>query len=305
MSRLKVAVAPAGTRDFLRAAVVEGGGDVVSVEDAEALVWTAPGDAAGLRALLDRHPRITWVQLPWAGIEPYLSVLDRTHTWSAGQDVYSEPVAEHVLALMLAGMKDLHLRARASAWSAPSGFDLRGARVTLFGGGGIARALTRLLAPFDVRLTVVRHDAARAFPGAVRTLALADKHAALADADVVVLALALTPHTRHVIDAGALAAMQPHAWLVNVARGAHVDTDALVAALARGAIRGAALDVTDPEPLPPSHALWREPHCLITPHCANTPEMAVPLLSARVRDNVRRRIHGEPLLGLIDVERGY
>jgi phosphoglycerate dehydrogenase-like enzyme len=305
MPRLKVAVAPAGTREFLRGAVTEGGGDVVSPAEADAIVWSAPRDPAGLRALLDAHPNIRWVQLPWAGIEPYLEVLDTTHTWSGGQDVYSAPVAEHVLALVLAGMKDLHVRARATSWGQPSGLELRGARVTLFGAGGIARAFAALLAPFACTLTVVRHDAHVPFQGAQRTLGLADRRAALTDADVVVLALSLTPATRHVIDAQALSWMAPHAWLVNVARGGHVDTDALVEALARGAIRGAALDVTDPEPLAPTHPLWREPRCLITPHCANTPEMAVPLLSERVRENVRRRSAGEPLLGLIDVARGY
>ncbi len=99
--------------------------------------------------------------------------------------------------------------------------------------------------------------------------------------------------------------MEPHAWLVNVARGKHVATDDLVTALREGWIAGAALDVTDPEPLPDGHPLWELPNCLVTPHTANTQEMARPLLGARIRENVRRFGEGEELLGLVDVERGY
>jgi D-3-phosphoglycerate dehydrogenase len=90
-----------------------------------------------------------------------------------------------------------------------------------------------------------------------------------------------------------------------VARGRHVDTDALVDALARGSIGGAAIDVTDPEPLPEGHPLWSAPSCLITPHVGNTPEMGVPLLAARVSENVALFAAGRPLLGLVDVRLGY
>ncbi len=122
---------------------------------------------------------------------------------------------------------------------------------------------------------------------------------------MVILALALTPETSGIIDRRRLELLPPHAWLVNVARGAHVVTDDLVKVLAEGRIGGAALDVTDPEPLPAEHALWSEPRCLITPHTANTPEMAVPLLTARVTENVRRWITGEELLGPVDPVAGY
>ena len=142
-------------------------------------------------------------------------------------------------------------------------------------------------------------------PGAARTVGQADLGAALAGAQVVFLALALTPSTEHIIGPAELAAMRPDAWLVNVARGGHVDTDALVAALTAGAIGGAALDVTEPEPLPDGHPLWQLEHCIITPHTADTTEMIVPLLGRRIRDNVARFAAGEPLLGLVDPALGY
>jgi phosphoglycerate dehydrogenase-like enzyme len=130
-------------------------------------------------------------------------------------------------------------------------------------------------------------------------------HEVLAESDAVVLALAMTPETHGIIDAAALAAMPDHAWLVNVARGPHVVTDDLVAALLAGTIGGAGLDVTDPEPLPEGHPLWTLPNAIITPHVGNTPAMAVPLLGARVTENVRRFATDEPLVGLVDANAGY
>jgi phosphoglycerate dehydrogenase-like enzyme len=128
---------------------------------------------------------------------------------------------------------------------------------------------------------------------------------ALSRSDLAVLALALTPETEQVIGADALAALPDHAWLVNVARGRHIDTDALVESLRAGAIGGAALDVTDPEPLPAEHPLWSLPNAIITPHVGNTPEMGRALLAARVRENVRRFAEGRELLGPVHVELGY
>ncbi len=302
IDRCHVAVAPEGLRPFLKDAVVAGGGVVVEPARAAGLVWTAPSQADALRTILDDNAHIGWVQLPWAGIEPYLDVLDAVRVWTAGQGVYAIPVAEHALALMLAGLHNLPSYARTIGWSAPVGQALAGARITIFGAGAIARALVKLLVPFDVDITIVRN---RAVPLAgLRTVALSECVEAVNSADVVVLALALTPRTRHCIGARELDAMRPGTLIVNVARGGHLDTDALVAALSRGHVR-AALDVTDPEPLPPEHALWRLPGCMITPHVSNTPEMAVPLLSERVRENVARFIAGQPLLGVVDVEQGY
>lgn len=292
---------PEGVRPFLVDAVRAGGGVVVPPSEAQGIVWTSPRDAHDLRALLAAHANIQWVQLPWAGIEPFVDVLDRHHVWTAGQGVYAEPVAEHALALALAGLRDFKRRATATSWQKPSGLSLMDGRVTIFGAGGIARCLVHLLAPFRARITVVRRRP-EPFENA-RVLPFEARVDAVSDADVVVLAAPLTNLTRRCVDTKVLAAMKKTAWLVNVARGGLVDTDALVDALERRAIGGAALDVTDPEPLPEGHPLWKL--ALITPHVGNTPEMAVPLLSERVRENVRRFAAGAPLLGVVDVEAGY
>jgi phosphoglycerate dehydrogenase-like enzyme len=285
-------------------AVADGGGTLADPPDADGLVWTDAHDASGLVALLDGAPGIRWVQLPFAGVEKFLHVLDAAHTWTSAKGVYAEPVAEHVLALGLAGLRQLTVRARAHEWGPPAGKRLMGERVTILGGGGITVALLELLAPFDVETTVVRRHVAP-LEGATRVVGTDQLADALPGACLVVLALALTPETTGIIGAPELALMDRDAWLVNVARGPHVDTDALVAALRAGQIGGAALDVTDPEPLPADHPLWDLDNCLITPHTANPWAMAEPLLAERVCENVRRFGRGEPLAGVVDVDLGY
>jgi phosphoglycerate dehydrogenase-like enzyme len=141
--------------------------------------------------------------------------------------------------------------------------------------------------------------------GAAKVVGTDRLHKALPGADLVVLALALTPQTVGIIGAPELEHMEGHAWLVNVARGAHVVTDDLVAALRAQSIGGAALDVTEPEPLPIGHPLWNHDNCLITPHTANTWEMAEPLFADRIRHNIERFAARQPLLGLINPDFGY
>lgn len=300
----RILVLPTGGRPWLADAVRAGGADAVEDGPAEAVVWTDPRDPGGLRRLLDDHPEIRWVQLPWAGIEPYVDVLDADRAWTCGKGVYADPVAEQALMLALAGLRGMGTYARASTWERPIGRNLLGARVVVVGAGGITESFLRLLRPFGCEVAVVRRRA-EPFPGATRTVGLDGLDPELPTADLVVLAAALTPQTEGLFDERRLRLLPSHAWLVNVARGRHVVTDDLVRVLDDGAIGGAGLYVTDPEPLPAGHPLWSSPRCLLTPHVANTPEMAVPLLSNRVRENVRRFLAGEELLGPVDVDAGY
>lgn len=289
---------------WIDAAVVAGGGVLVEAAQATAVVWTRPDDPAGLAAFLQANPAIDWVQLPWAGIEPYREVLDHTRIWSCAKEVYGEPVAEHALALLLAGFRQLHRFAREATWTEGAGRNLFGARVTILGGGGIATALIRLLEPFGCNITVVRRKPSP-MQGANRVLGPDQLHPALSAADAVVLALPLLSETHHVLGAPELALLAHGAWVINVARGEHIDTDALLAALESGHLGGAGLDVTDPEPLPTGHPLWSRPDVIITPHTGNTKEMAAPLLSGRITENVRRYGAGQPLVGLVDPDLGY
>jgi len=285
-------------------AIAAGGGHLVPPADAEALVWAAPRDPSALAALLEDNDHLAWVQLPFAGIENFVDLIDDERVWTCGKGVYSEPVAELALTLALAGLRNVGGYARSSDWQRPQGRNLIGANVTILGGGGIADSLLRLLRPFDCYVTVVRNRVTE-MEGADDVLGPDRYVDALADADVVILALPLTPETEGMISRSELEQMPSHAWIVNVARGGHIVTDDLVWALQNGIIGGAALDVTDPEPLPAGHPLWSLPNCIITPHVGNTPEMAVPLLSERITTNVRRFAHGEPLVGPVHFDLGY
>ena len=300
----RVAVAPSRPSHVV-AAVEQGGGTLVELaEQPDGLVWMAPDDPSGLQEAVRSAPSLQWAQLPFAGVERFVDVLDPALTWSCAKGVYADPVAEHALALALAGLRSLPTRARARSWGEQAAATLYDAPVVVLGAGGITTSLLGLLAPFRCPVTVVRRSG-EPVEGAARTVGMDALDDVLGDALVVVLALALTPETRHVIGADQLAAMRQDAWLVNVARGAHVDTDALVDALQEGVIGGAALDVTDPEPLPEGHPLWSLDRCLVTPHTANPWQTAQPLLARRITDNVRRAGAGEPLVGLVDLDRGY
>ena len=305
--RRPIAVAP-DTRpvmhDAFVAAVRDAGGEVASLAQAQALVWADPYAAGMYPEVIASAPAVEWVQLPYAGVEPFLDYLDTRLVWTCAKGVYADPVAEWVMAALLTGLRDFHLFAAADSWCPESGRNLLGAKITVLGGGGITRSLMRLLEPWGCQVTVVRRSD-EPVEGATRTLTLARAHEAVASADAVVVALALTSETQHVVDEALLESMGPQCWLLNVARGGHVDHAGLGAALRSGVIAGAVLDVTDPEPLPDSSELWGLPNCVITPHIGNTREMGLPLITNRVRENVRRWLAGEDLLGLVDIALGY
>ena len=289
-------------RDALVSAAERAGGTVCSSQEASALIWAAPEKPELIQRYLSNNH--DWVQLPYAGIEPFIDVLDKVRLWTCGKGVYSPAVAEHALALILALKRNLAAYARSPQWSKGIGSNLFGSKITILGGGGIAEDVIPLLEPFKCEITIIRK---RPMPlaGAVRTLQLEDLKAVLPTTDVLLIALALTNETEDLIGANELRLLPKSAVIVNVARGKHIVTDDLVTALSNNEIAGAALDVTDPEPLPVDHPLWNLPNCLITPHTANTPEMGIGLLSLRVTENVSRYIQGLDLIGCIDIDSGY
>jgi phosphoglycerate dehydrogenase-like enzyme len=303
----RVTVAP-HVADWARDAIIDGGGEVVDADDhPDGLIWAQLRAAAQLRDFLGTHPDIGWVQLPFAGVEDVVAegLIDHRRQWTSAKGAYAEPVAEHALMLTLAclrrpdpsGPRVVVGRTGRRDPLRPTGDDRRRRRHHVLP----ARHCSE---PFRAPVTVVRQHP-EPVAGAVRTLGVDQLHEGLRGARVVVLALALTPKTRGLISGDELRTMGSESYLVNVGRGALVDTDALVTALTSNTIAGAALDVTDPEPLPTGHALWALDNCLITPHTADTEEMIWPLLARRVRENVRRMAAGEALEGLVDPDLGY
>jgi phosphoglycerate dehydrogenase-like enzyme len=172
--------------------------------------------------------------------------------------------------------------------------ELTGKTVLLVGYGAIGKEIERMLVPFSVQLLRVARTPRPDPP----VSPVGDLESLLPHADVVILILPSTAKTHHLIGARQLALLKQGALLVNAARGPIVDTDALVDALNAGRIR-AALDVTDPEPLPAGHALWKCPNLLITPHIGGSSPQFAPRSIKTAEDELRRYIAGEPLRNVV------
>jgi phosphoglycerate dehydrogenase-like enzyme len=306
MTPLRVCVQPSPDGALIDA-VVRAGARVTSLDEADALVWTVSATDAFPNPLPER---IRWVQLAAAGIETWLArgVVDTNRLWTSAAGAYSASVAEHTLALLLAGVRGIAASARQATWRRGEMLDLTGtldgATVTILGAGGIGRALTPMLNTMGARVIAVNRSG-RPVEGAGATVAVSELSSVWPRTDHMVVAAPATPQTRHIIGSTELARLKPTSWLVNVARGPLVDTGALLAALRAGTIAGAALDVTDPEPLPDGHPLWTEPRALITPHSANPTPLLKRAFAQRVAENVARWTAGTELLGRIDTGSGY
>jgi len=212
--------------------------------------------------------------------------------------VMERQTAELACALLLAGMRDLiGFHTARPQWANHRTRGLVGSRVLLLGHGGIGTQIDRRLAGFDVDLTLVAARA-RTLPDG-RTVHGVEELAALArDADALVCSVPLTPHTRGLIGSEVLAALPDGALVVNVGRGPVIDTEALLKETSCGRLR-AALDVTDPEPLPPQHPLWSVPGVLITPHVGGNTELMGVLLHELVAAQLTRLHRGEPLRNIV------
>lgn len=217
--------------------------------------------------------------------------------------IHSIGIAEQVIGAMLTFARGL-LKARDTnqpVGDAEALFSLAGKTVTIVGLGAIGTAVGRRLAGFDVTRIGVRYSPEK--DGPVDTIIGYDQsefHDALAETDVLVLSCPLTDVTEKLIDETAFSILSPTAVVINVARGGVIDTSALVQALASNEIRGAALDVTDPEPLPPDHSLWTFDNCLITPHMGGHTPLHWERLADIVATNLQRLMNGDqPLRNVV------
>lgn len=252
-----------------------------------------------LPGLFDELPGLRVVQSLSAGVDWLLPKVPPGIIVCRAVGVHDGPVSEWVVAAILAMQRRLPAFIefqRRAEWNRsgaePSTIDdLEGHTVLVVGHGSIGRALAARLAPFGTRVVgVARHARDDAQP----VSALPDL---LPQADVVVNLLPLTPETEKFVDAAFLARMKPGALFVNAGRGRTVDTEALLEALGSGRIR-AALDVTDPEPLPSDHPLWHAPNILITPHVAGSVARWEPRGYRFAGEQIRRYVAGEPLAGI-------
>lgn len=258
-------------------------------EAAEAEVLIPGAKPATLRPLLDGMPRLRLIQLLSAGAEDWTDRVPDGVLLSTCRGAHGGSTAEWVMAVLLATYRGLPAFAeaqRARAWSPQTTQTLQGSRILVVGAGDVGRQLRRRLLPFDAWVTMVGFTPRDDVHGVEELPAL------LPDADVVVLVTPLTSRTRGLVDAAFLGAMPDGALLVNAARGAVVDTDALLAELTEGRL-SAALDVTDPEPLPADHPLWTAPNVLITPHVGGAVRDARRRSYRVVAAEIERYVRGE------------
>lgn len=309
MSTDSTAIALGPNEDQLLAdAITRAGGTLAAIDEARGLVWNG-GPATFPQTL---PSSIEWVQLPAAGIEDWFTsgVVARNDgvRFTSAAGAYAPTVAEHALALLLAGVRSLPEHILADTWKQQDFFPkvgtLRGSTVGIIGAGGIGRALIPMLAALGAHTIAVTRSGAPV-PGAIETLPVNRLDEVWGRTDHVVIAAPATPATKHLVGTPELKQLKPTSWVINIARGSLVDTDALVEALRDGGIGGAGLDVTDPEPLPDAHPLWSLPNAIITPHDSNPPQRREAAFAEHVGANVTRFLGGADLLAKVDSVAGY
>ena len=266
--------------------------------------------------LFEQARRLRWIHSASAGIEanlfPALIESDVVLTNSTG--LHEVCIPEHVLALLFAFARNLPAAFRLKQehrWDRIEPLrhggirELSGSNLAILGAGPIGRALARKAAALGMHVRVMRRHGGRPVASAELVAGPEGLHELLGWAHFVVLAVPLTAETRHLIGAGELRAMREDAILINIARGEVVDQDALVEALRAGAIAGAGLDVTTPEPLPPEHPLWELPNAILTPHISGYTPGYFPSVLAVFADNLGRFVEGAPLRNVVDKRLGY
>ena len=293
-------VAMGGLPDGMTADVWTGGEQLPDSAGEVEVVVLPFGVPEARLPVLAKLPKLRLIQLLSAGAERVIPCVPAGVTLCNARGAHDPAVAEWILAVILAQARLLPTFAReqqAGTWAPAVSEPLAGQTVLIVGYGSIGEAVERLLVPFGVTVErVARHPR----PGVSGP---GDLPALLPRADVVILLVPVTPATVHLADARFLGLMRDHALLVNAARGSIVDTGALLAELTTTRLR-AALDVTDPEPLPPGHPLWSAPGLLLTPHVAGLSTQAIPRARAIARDQLARYAAGEPLRNVVDAQ-GY
>lgn len=289
---------------------VDVGGDVQGVE---VVLWDMLGPPPGPLDLvvtpymqadaalprLASVPGLAVVQTLTAGYDNVLPHLPVGVSLCSARGVHDASTAELAVGLAIAaqrGIGEAAQDAMTGAWKARTRPSLADRRVLIIGTGGVGSAIADRLAPFEIELTRVATTARQDERGVVRSID--DLDTILPRQEIVVLACPLTPRTRGLVDQAFLARLPDGALIVNVSRGPVVDTDALMAQLSSGRVR-AALDVTDPEPLPAEHPLWRSPGVLITPHVGGNSSAFVPRARALLADQFWRLAQAQPLRNVV------
>lgn len=305
MANNLVAIEPKSFLAYEQAVQEAGGKYSPLTSEVRALIWTDYSAVAELEQTIKHNPQLEWVQLPFAGVDAFADILSLPVRFTSAKGSYKEPVAEHALALSLALSRKLPARIKATNWGKREAFSFYDSKVMIIGAGGIAEELITLLKPFRPKITVVRNNAAAQMAGANLVIGTDQIPEYINDVDLVVIACALTEETRGLFDLNLMQKMKPTAFLVNVARGPIIVTDDLLQALDGGLLAGAAVDVTDPEPLPAGHPMFGRDDLIVTPHTADTKEIVMRHFAIRLQMNVRAFLGQGPWVGEVDPIKGY
>jgi phosphoglycerate dehydrogenase-like enzyme len=257
--------------------------------------------------------RLRWVQVGSAGVENALfpEMMNSQITLTNAQRAYAPPIADQALAFMIClskGLPRLIRRQSQGEWSVPPDIhprELQGQTLLIIGFGGIGSNLARRAAACGMRVLATDPKTIPKPDYVARLARPSEFHALLPEADFVASCVPLTRETTGMIGAREFGMMKHGAYLINMSRGKVVQTDALVAALRSGQLAGAAMDVTDPEPLPPSHPLWQMDNVIITPHMSGRSPGSDRRRFEIFKENLRRFSRGEPLINVVDKQLGY
>ena len=305
MAKNLVAIEPKSDPAYEQA-VVSAGGEVANLSDqVRALIWTDYSAPDKLAEVLEQNPQVQWVQLPFAGVDAFAQILSAPVRFTSAKGSYKEPVAEHALALSLALGRKIPVRVKATSWGKREAVSFYDSNILIVGAGGITEELIGMLKPFRARISVCRNQADIPVAGSDGVFGLDKLGSNISLADLVVIACALTDKTRGLFDLELFSKMKPTAFLVNVARGPIIKSPDLLDALDRGLIAGAAVDVTDPEPLPDGHPFFGRDDLIVTPHTADTKEIVMRHFALRVQQNVKAFLGQGPWIGEVDPERGF
>lgn len=305
MANNLIAIEPKSFEKYEVAVVAAGGKVSPLTKDVRALIWTDYSAPELLAKTMSENPQLEWVQLPFAGVDAFADLLDAPVRFTSAKGSYKEPVAEHALALALALGRLLPVRVKATSWGKREAVSFYDSNVLLIGAGGITEELIGMLKPFRAKISVCRNDATKPVAFADKVFGLNELATRISEADLVVIACALTEKTRGLFDKELLKRMKPSAFLVNVARGPIVNTSDLLSALNEGLLAGAAVDVTDPEPLPDGHPMFGRDDLIVTPHTADTKEIVMRHFAIRLEHNVRAFLGKGNWLGEVDPRLGY
>lgn len=260
--------------------------------------------------------KLAWIHSPSAGVERLVSMDGIRGKASLvvtnAKCVHGPAIADHAIGMLLTLTRQLvhyeHAQEKGE-WDRgdpPSRpVVLAGRTMLVVGIGGIGTEIAQRAHGFGMRVIATRRSDAPAPDYVERVGKPEELKSMLPEADVIAVCVPLTKETEHLFDAGMFGAVKKGAYLINIARGKVIDTDAMIAALKDGRLAGAGLDVTDPEPLPQGHALWSVPNVVITPHVAAEGELTEHRWWSLFKENVRRFGAGEPLMNCVDVEAGY